>query len=135
MNYAKIKSIEVFNFMVYKHAKVYYDDSNIINMKGYNNSGKSTMLKALAICFTDMYKRIQTKFIRHGEKYFRIIVEFEDGVSILRDKYITGQSLYEVYKNDECIYTTKAGGKLTKLDGVPQPIQEYLGLCTTSTGC
>lgn len=133
--YSKIVSIEVYNFMVYSHAKIYFDERNILNLKGYNSSGKSTMLKALAVCLTNMYARNQAKFIRHGEKYFRIDVCFDDGVMIRRDKYIEGQSLYEIYKDDECIFTTKEGGRLTKIDGVPKPIQDYLGLCNVSTGC
>lgn len=135
MSYKRITSVEVFNFMVYTHAVINFDKGNIINIKGYNSGGKSTMLKAIAVCLMNMYPKAQTKFIRHGEKYFRVVVRFEDGVAILRDKYISGQSLYEVYKDDECIFTTKEGGRLTKLDGVPQFVQDYLGLCVVSTGC
>lgn len=135
MGFNRITSVEVNNFMVYNHAVINFDDLNIINIKGYNSGGKSTMLKAIAVCLMNMYPKAQTKFIRHGEKYFRIIVKFEDGVSIVRDKYVTGQSLYELYKDGKCIFTTKEGGKLTKVDGVPQIIQDYLGLCIVSTGC
>ena len=135
MDYSKIKSVEVINFMVYSHAVINFDDVNIINIKGYNSGGKSTMLKAIAVCLMNMYPKAQTKFIRHGEKYFRIKVSFEDGVVIVKDKYVSGQSLYELYKDDKCIFTTKEGGRLTKIDGVPQVIQDYLGLCVVSTGC
>ena len=135
MGYSDIVSIEIINFMVYKHAVVSFDDKNIVNIKGYNSGGKSTILKALAVCLMNMYPKAQTKFIRHGEKYFRIVVRFSDGVSILRDKYITGQSLYELYKDEKCVFTTKEGNKLTKVDAIPQTIQEYLGLCQVSTGC
>lgn len=134
MNYNKITSVEVFNFMVYEHAIIHFDDCNIINIKGYNSGGKSTMLKAIAVCLMNMYPKAQTKFIRHGEKYFRIVVRFEDGMSIVRDKYITGQSLYEMYRDDKCIFTTKEGNKLTKISEIPQVIQKYLGLCETSSG-
>lgn len=135
MDYSKIKSVEVINFMVYSHAVVNFDDVNIINIKGYNSGGKSTMLKAIAVCLMNMYPKAQTKFIRHGEKFFRIKVSFEDGVTIVKDKYVNGQSLYELYKDDECVFTTKEGNRLTKIDGVPQVIQDYLGLCVVSTGC
>lgn len=135
MGYSRIKSVEVNNFMVYKHAVINFDELNIINIKGYNSGGKSTMLKAIAVCLMNMYPKAQAKFIRHGEKYFRIIVRFDDGVSILRDKYMTGQSLYEMYKDDKCVFTTKEGGRLTKVDAVPQIIKNYLSLCIVSTGC
>ena len=135
MSHKRITSVEVTNFMVYKHAKISFNEENIINIKGYNSGGKSTMLKAIAVCLMNMYSKSQAKFIRHGEKYFRIVVSFEDGVSILRDKYINGQSLYEIYKDGKCVYTTKEGNKLTKIDGIPDAIMNYLGLCIVSTGC
>lgn len=135
MGYSKITSVEVYNFMIFSHAIGYFDDSGIINIKGYNNSGKSTILKAIVVCLLNMYPKSQTKFIRHGEKYFRVVVNFDDGVSLTRDKYISGQSLYEMYKNGERIFSTKEGERLTKVDEVPQPIQDYLGLCVVNTGC
>lgn len=133
--YSKITSVEVTNFMVYNRAKLVFDGSNIVNIKGYNSSGKSTMLKAIGVCLTNMYPKSQTKLIRHGEDYFRIVVSFDDGVSILRDKYANGQSLYEMYKGDICVFTTKEGRKLGKVDDVPEVIKTYLGLCNTSYGC
>lgn len=133
--YSKIVSVEVFNFMVYEHAKVLFDERGIINLKGYNSSGKSTILRALSVCMMDLYKRSQTKLIRHGEDYFRIVIEFDDGVRLVRDKYINGQSLYEMYKNGELLFTTKEGNRLTKIDGVPQIIGEYLGLVMLENGC
>lgn len=135
MSYSKITSVEVTNFMVYSRARLVFDGSNIVNIKGYNSSGKSTMLKAIGVCLTNMYPKAQTKLIRHREDYFRIVVRFDDGVSILRDKYANGQSLYEMYKNDVCVFTTKEGRKLGKVDDVPEVIKAYLGLCNTGYGC
>lgn len=133
MEYSKISSIELINFMSFKKAKVVFDESGILNIKGYNDSGKSAILRGLVVCLMDMFKRNQAKFIRHGEEYFRIVVSFDDGISILRDKYLNGQSLYEVYQGEELIFTTKQGNKLTRIEGVPQPIQDYLGLCVTDS--
>lgn len=121
--------------MSFKHAKVSYDDTNCINIKGYNDSGKSAFLRAAAVCMMDMFKRNQAKFIRYGEDFFRVAVTFDDGVSIVREKYTNGQSLYEMYQNGKRVYTTKQGNKLTKIDGVPQVIADYLGLCITDNGC
>ena len=134
MAYSSIDYIEVINFMVYSHAKISFDDSNIINLKGYNSSGKSAMLKAVVCCMLNMYTNSQTKFIRHGESYFRIMIKFKDGVLILKDRYISGQSLYEVYKNEELIFTTKVGSRFAKVYDVPQVIEDYLGMCIVSTG-
>jgi DNA repair exonuclease SbcCD ATPase subunit len=111
-----------------------FDNTNILNIKGYNSSGKSTMLKAIAVALTNMFPKAQTKLIRHGEEYFRIVVHFNDGVSIVRDKYSNGQSLYEMYKEGVCIFTTKEGKRLGRVDDVPEVIKQYLGLCHTSYG-
>lgn len=133
MGYSKIDSVEVINFMSFKKAKVVFDETGIINLKGYNDSGKSAILRAISVCLMDKYKSKQAKFIRHGEDYFRVVVNFDDGVSIIRDKYSNGQSLYEVYKDGTSIFTTKQGNKLTKVDGVPKVIEDYLGLCVTDS--
>lgn len=134
MGYSNIVSIELYNFMVYKHAKLTFDETNIINLKGYNSAGKSAILRALSICFFDMYKKRQTRLIRYGEDYFRIVVEFDDGVRIVRDKYLNGQSLYEMYQGDELLFTTREGNSLSRVDDVPEVVRQYLGLISTESG-
>lgn len=132
--YSKITSVEVHNFMPYKYAKAVFDEQGILNIKGYNSSGKSAFEIAIAVCLMDMYKSKQGKFIKHGEQYFRVVVNFDDGISIVRDKYDNGQSLYEMYEDGKCIFTTKQGNKLAKVSDVPTPIQQYLDLIGTDTG-
>lgn len=127
-SFAKIKEYEVWNFMSIKHAKVSFDDRNIINFKGYNDSGKSTMIRALEVCLYNRYPSSQSKFIRDDESYFRVLVTFEDGIQILKDKYSNGKGLYEMYKDSQVIFSTKKDGVLTKITGVPEPIEKYLGL-------
>lgn len=126
--YARLVSWEVWNFMSFKHAKVEFDDKNILNFKGYNDSGKSAMLTALKVLMTNANPQKQVSFIKDDEDYFRIMAYFEDGVIILRDKYLNGQSLYEMYKDKELLFSTKVNGALTRVSDVPEPIQEYLGL-------
>lgn len=135
MGYSKITEVEVFNFMSFAHARVVFDETNILNLKGYNDSGKSALLRAVQVCLADMYKRAQTKYIRYGSDYFRVVVSFDDGISILRDKYMNGQSLYEMYKDGKIVFTTQQGNRLTRIDGVPKTIEKYLGLCVTENGC
>lgn len=132
-SYSKIASIELTNFMSFKKAKLTFDESGILNIKGYNDSGKSSILRGIVVCLMDMFKRSQLKFIRHGEEYFRVVVTFDDGVSILRDKYINGQNLYEMYKDGDLLFTTKQGNKLSRVEGVPKVIEDYLGLCVTDS--
>lgn len=132
--HSKLESIEITNFMVYKHATACFDERGILNIKGYNNSGKSTFNLALAVCLMNLYASKQGNYIRHGERYFRIVVRFDDGISIVRDKYDNGQSLYEMYDDGVCVFTTKQGDKLAKVSGVPSPIKKYLDLIDTDLG-
>ena len=131
--YPRLLSWEVTNFMSIKHGKCEFDDKNIINLKGYNDSGKSAMLTALKVLCTNFRPNKQVDFILDNDEeeadYFRILATFDGGFQILRDKYINGQSLYEMYKDGECIYTTKSSsGQLTKVSEVPKPIADFLGL-------
>mgnify|MGYP003093532149 CR=1 FL=1 len=80
MAYSKITSVEIKNFMGYESGKIQFDESGVINIKGYNDSGKSAMLTACAVAMMDAYKQKQAKFIRFGEDYFGIVVSFDDGV-------------------------------------------------------
>lgn len=114
------------NFMCIAQARVEFDDTNIINFKGFNDSGKSAMLRALEVILSNKYPTEQAKFIKDGESYFRIMVGFSDGVVLLRDKYISGQSLYAMYKDNKEIFTTKQNGKYIKVTEVPDVIKQYI---------
>lgn len=134
--YSRLLSWEVWNFMSIQHAKCEFDEKNIINLKGYNDSGKSAMLTALKVLLTNTNPNKQVEFIQDGADYFRIIAVFDDGIMILRDKYINGQSLYEMYRGNEVLYSTKQkNGALSKVTAVPEPIAEYLGLITYEDTC
>lgn len=126
---------EVWNFMSIERGKCEYDERNIINLKGYNDSGKSAMLNALKVALFNSNPTKQVSFIQDDKEYFRVLIAFEDGVQILRDKYINGQSLYEMYKDGKCIYTSKNGNALTRITEVPKPIADYLGLIMYDGSC
>lgn len=126
--YSRIIGWEVWNFMTVEHGKVTFDESNILNFKGYNSSGKSAMLRALDVVLFNIKPNSQVSFIQDDKEYFRVMIYFDDGVIILRDKYINGQSLYEMYKDNQVIFTTKQNNHLTKVSDVPKPIADYLGL-------
>lgn len=46
---SKILGLELENFMSIKEAKLVFDETNIINLKGYNDSGKSAITRALDV--------------------------------------------------------------------------------------
>lgn len=127
-SYSKLIAWEVWNFMTLTHAKAEFDEKNIVSFKGYNDSGKSAMLRALDVLLFNIKPSAQVGFIQDDTDYFRIMAYFDDGITILRDKYMNGQSLYEMYKDGECIFTTKQNNKLVRISEVPQLIQDYLGV-------
>lgn len=133
--YSSITSWEVWNFQSIEHGKCEFDERNIINLKGYNDSGKSAMLNALKVALCNANPTKQVGFIQDDKDYFRVLVTFSDGIQILRDKYINGQSLYEMYKDGKCVFSTKNGNALTKVSDVPQPIADYLGLIMYDGAC
>lgn len=133
--YSRLVSWEVYNFMVYSYAKCEFDERGIITIKGYNDSGKSTMLQALNVLFFNSHPSMHINYIKDDCDYFRIMAHFDDGVSILRDKYINGQSLYEMYKDGTVIYSTRNGNTLTRVSKVPEPIEQYLGLISHDGTC
>lgn len=132
--YSKLKSIELQNFMGFIKAKATFDESGSLNLKGYNSSGKSAFLTACAVAMMNAFPNKQAKYIHHGMEYFRIVLCFNDGVVIVRDKYKNGQSLYEMYQGEKKVYTSKVGDKLSKIDAVPQVIANYLALIETELG-
>ena len=132
--YSRLVSWEVKNFMSISDARVEFDGTGIVNFKGYNDSGKSAMLLALKVLLTNTDPTKQADFIQDDKEYFRVVAYFDDGVAILRDKYIGGQSLYEMYKDGQLLFSTKQGRVLTKVVGVPDVIAEYLGLIVYDGG-
>lgn len=133
--YPRLLWWEVTNFMSIEHGKCEFDDRNIVNLKGYNDSGKSAMLQALKVLISNSNPTKQVGFIQDDKDYFRVVAAFADGVMILRDKYINGQSLYEMYKDNQLIYTSKSGNALTRITEVPKPIADYLGLIMYDGTC
>lgn len=123
-----IKSIAVENFMSIENGLVEFDESNIICLCGYNDSGKSAFTEAIEILFYDSYAREQAAFIQDGKEYFKITMEFTDGVSICKTKYRTGNSVWELKQAGTMLYTNQLDGAVASVDKVPDAIEKYLGV-------
>lgn len=125
---SKVTAIEIYNCQSIERARLTFDECGIINIKGFNNAGKSAIRRALDTLLFNKKPSSQTDYIRDGCDYMRVGISFDDGVTIFRDKYINGQSLYEMYKDNELLYTTKQGKELTRVREVPKPIADYLAM-------
>lgn len=126
---SKIVSLKITNFMSIKNAFIEFDESNIISLCGYNDSGKSAVTRLMEIMLYDAYPQEQVKFITDDEEYFEGVLTFDDGVVYTRAKFSDGRSFWELSKNGTVIYTNKLkNGTYAALDGNPEPIEAYLGV-------
>ena len=131
---SKIKQIVLENFMAFSNAVIDFDDGGIINLKGYSDSGKSSILIAIAVVFSNFKASKQVSWIKDECKYFRIAISFDDGIEIVRYKYSNGQSMYEMYKMGNLVYSSKVNGQLTPVNEVPEVIANYLNLAKLESG-
>lgn len=126
--HSRLTEVRVENFMSIEKADITFDDRNIITIKGYNDSGKSALLKAVRVLLEDWRKTKQKYFIKDEKQYFRITGIFDDGVKLVRMKYRNGQSLYEMTKDGQEIYTNKSGRTLLTVREMPPIIRKYLDM-------
>ena len=131
---SKITHIELEDFMSIEKCSVEFDDTGIINLKGYNDSGKSAVIRAYEVILYNKYPAAHAKFIRDGEGKFSIRLYFDDGVCIVREKFASGQSFYEMTRDGVVLYSSRNGTTYTRIDAVPDIIQQYLGVLSDDEG-
>ncbi|MEC2463568.1 hypothetical protein P9X10_01455 [Bacillus cereus] len=132
MQHSRLLYVEVFDFMAYEYAMFEFDETGIISFKGYNSSGKTSLLRALGIINFNMYQTKQAKLIRYGQNKFTIKETFSDGVVITREKYLNGKSAYHVHKDGEKYFSTVIDGVFTSVNEVPEYVAKYLDLIDDS---
>lgn len=131
--YSKLTKIIIYNFMSIAEAEIEVDETGIINLAGYNDSGKSAVLRTIRVLFFDDFSKDQAKFIRRGCDYFGVGVEFDDGVAINKYKYKNGKSEWEMKKGDTTLFTNRLADGLAAMPTVPEPIVNYLGVVEDET--
>lgn len=125
---SKLVAIELQDFMSIESARLEFDESGIINLVGYNDSGKSAVTRALEVIFYDAYFGTQASFIRDDQEYFGIGLEFDDGVAINKYKYANGKSIWEMVKGDQTLFTNQLQDSIAAMEDIPEPISRYLGV-------
>lgn len=125
----KMIGFGVRDFMTLSEAYVEFDDSNIINLCGYNDSGKSAMATALSILFYDGHSTDQVNFIQDDKDSSEIYAIFSTGVRISKTKLRTGKSLWTMTKGNETLFTNMSpSGVILAMPTVPDVISEYLNV-------
>lgn len=126
--YNKLLSWRVQNFMGVEDAELTFDASNIIVLKGLNGSCKSASLQALKCLFYYHEPMRQIDFIRDYQDFFVVSAKFEGGYTLKLEKHSDGKSAYSLDREGVCIFSTIENGQYTPLKGVPEPIQNFLGV-------
>lgn len=129
---SKIKYLHLKNFMGYSDTTIDFGESNIINLCGYNSSGKSAIIRALDVILYNSGSKEHVKYIKDGENEFSIELGFDDGIIVRRHKSRTGQSVWEMEKNAEMLWTNKTTSGTFAVEGVPDVIQKYFGVLRDS---
>lgn len=126
---SRLVAIEIQNFMSIAEARIEFDDNNIINLCGYNDSGKSAITRLLQIMFYNSYSTEQARYIKEGTEFWVCSLEFDDGVEVNRYKYADGKSVYEMFKGGKCVFTNRReNGTVLAMDNIPDVIANYLGV-------
>lgn len=123
-----IVSLEIENFMSIGQAEISFGADNIISLCGYNDSGKSAVIRLLDIMLFNSYTRDQSKFIKDGESYFKGVLRFDDGVIYTYQKLANGVSIFTLSQGDKVLYTNKSGTSVISVSDIPEPIAKYLGV-------
>lgn len=126
---SKILSLKIENFMSIKDALIEFDESNVISLCGYNDSGKSAITRLLEVMLYNTYSTDQVKFITDGESYWTGVLTFSDGVVYTRSKYLDGKSFWELSKDGTVLFTNRLpNGTLAAMGDNPDLIMKYLGV-------
>lgn len=126
---SKIVSLKIENFMSIKEAFIEFDDSNVISLCGYNDSGKSAITRLMEVMLYNSYTTDQVRFITDEEEYWLGELTFDDGVVYTRTKYSDGKSLWELKKNGKLLFSNRLqNGTLAAMSDIPDVIRQYLGV-------
>lgn len=126
---------KVKNFAAFSNEVINFpEDKAILKINGYNDTGKSALLRGLSMLLLGRYQRDQQKFVKDGEDYFELSVGFNDGVELFMRRYAkrAGSGVfYELRKDGKVLYTTREGEALTAAKTIPDCFTRYLRLVTT----
>lgn len=124
----RLVAFEMLNFMSIKEGRVEFDETGVINLTGYNDSGKSAFSRGVEVLLYDAYANEQVNFIHDGEEMSGLGMEFSDGVSYNKYKYRNGKSVWELMRGDEMLYTNRLADGIAAMSAIPDPIKQYLNV-------
>ena len=123
--YYPIKAILLQDFRSVQRFIVDFTESPIVSVVGDNESGKSSVTKALQTLGANMKSRSQKDYIRTDTQGFTLAIKFTDpeDTMVVRMKAKRGVNGFSVQKGDKVVWSC------TKMDdgSLPPEIQKYMG--------
>lgn len=120
--YSPITKIKIQNFRNIGEAELDFTESPIISLIGENESGKTSVVKSIAVCAMHADPRYQKDYIRDGTNGFGVAIYLEDGTIVTRIKMKT-LNRYQVIRPDG---TEWSADKLES--GVPVEVEKVMGM-------
>lgn len=128
-SYSPIKQVYIKNFRNLGEVTIDFKDSPIVSLIGENEQGKTSVVKAIAVCAMHATPRDQKDYIRDGTKGFGIAIELEDGTQVVRMKMATANSYRVTYPKGPDGNPIKPTWEAAKLSNdLPQAVQDVMGM-------
>lgn len=128
-SYSSIKQVYIKNFRNLGEVTIDFKDSPIISLIGENEQGKTSVVKAIAVCAMHATPRDQKDYIRDGTKGFGVAIELEDGTQVVRMKMATANSYRVTYPKGPDGNPIKPTWEAAKLSNdLPQAVQDVMGM-------
>lgn len=134
--YAPITRIWGKNFASYDSFDIDVPETGVLKINGYNNTGKSAILRGLAMVMLGRWQRDQQKFVKDGNDFFELGVDFADGVELYMkriSKRAGSGVVYELRKDGGVLFTTMSDRGMTAAKTIPDCFKRYLGLISSKT--
>ena len=127
--YSPIKQVYIKNFRNLGEVTIDFKDSPIVSLIGENEQGKTSVVKAIAVCAMHATPRDQKDYIRDGTKGFGVAIELEDGTQVVRMKMATANSYRVTYPKGPDGNPIKPTWEAAKLSNdLPQAVQDVMGM-------
>lgn len=120
--YSPIDKIHIANFRNLGNVEISFEDTPIVSLVGENESGKTSVVKAIAVCAMQAYYRNQKYFIRDGTDYFGVAIDLKDGTRLIRKKGKLENYYRIVYPDGKVWDYPKSDNTL------PAPVQAIMGM-------
>lgn len=121
--YSPISKIYIRNFRNLDNVEIDFTQSPIVSLVGDNEAGKTSVVKAIAVCALHDSPKSQKGFIRTGTDRFGVGIELADKTLISRVKAESGLNKYAIKYPDGKEFS------IDKLaDGLPIQVQDIMGL-------